>query len=393
MRAPWLGLSSVPKRNGLACLCAWLVFDASLAYAQVIPRYVGANRIGVIGEVGNTSVSRNTDYFRAGAGNYGAGAAATGNYLGTGGAARSGFGGRAGSGSPLLQATTGGGMFVSPRGRSGFARLNVAPLPSGTHLFTTDTAPLAVKPTQNNASLLHRMILTSQLGNTAPARRPKWGLQIRDELSQTSLDNASPPEQALDNPADRRSYSEVLAERIAAEHARAIARGWEFFLEGEYHQAIRQFESAEISDPHDAEAAVGVISSAVVDGSHGLAGVVLLRAVKRGQGLFDVKVDLQSKHSDPEVIRHIVVAVSRSARQNPENVNLAATSAFLLWFSGQDDEALRIAERIYEEHRTSPFASMAAQMRGESVPAQDDALRESTGEFAPLTLEVDEGSF
>ena len=392
MCASWLGLSLIPKRSGLACLCAWLVFGASLAYGQVVPRNLGGRGIQNVGAVGSTSVSRFTDYTRAGAGDYGAGAAAAGNYLGTGGTTQLGFGGRTGRGASFPAASS-GGMFVSPAGRSGFARPYAAPLASGTHLFTMRTARLPVAPTRRNASLLHRMLLTNQLGNTAPARRPKWGRQIRDELSQRSLDNASPPEQALDNPADRRSYSEVLAERIAAEHARAITRGWELFHEGEHLQAIRQFESAEISDPHDAEAVVGIIFSAVVGGSHGLANVVLSRAVKRGQGLFDVDVDLRSKHSDPEVIHRIVVDVSRSARQNTGSINLAAMSAFLLWFSGQQDEALRVAERIYEEHRTSPFASMAAQMRGESVPAQDDAFRKGTGEFAPLAWEVDEGSF
>ena len=218
------------------------------------------------------------------------------------------------------------------------------------------------------------MGLTNQLGNTAPVRRRGRDWQIRDALAQQSLDNAPPPESYLENAANRRSYSEMLAERIAAEHARAIKEGWQFLSAGNYRQAILCFEAAETANRDDPEAAVGIICAAITDKhpSYQLAYTVLLRVIGRGRVVFDVDIDLRDKHSDPDSVTHMVGSIQRLARQSPADLNLAAMSAFLLWFSGERDEALRVADRIHEEHRTSPFASMAAQMRGESAPPQDE---------------------
>lgn len=192
---------------------------------------------------------------------------------------------------------------------------------------------------------------------------------------------------------NRRSHAEILSRRIAAERARILERAWAFFHDGEYRRAICLFEAAQAAGPEDPEAAVGTICSAMADGSKHLAFTVLSRVMESGQSVFDVDVDLRSRHADPEFVATVLSTSRRNARRDPENVTLAAMAAFLGWFAGEQDEALRVAERIYEEHRTSPFASMAATMRGEDVPQQDNGVKEGASKLPPFSLNPGESDF
>ena len=242
----------------LACTCAWFALDASLVQGQFIPRS-GTSTVNVRnpGLVGNTGVSRNSMYLRTNRARFGGGDPTSGNYVGAGGRTPSVGSGRAwGSRSSLL---TGGNAFGSSPATSHFARVFARPQVSGAHLFTTSRAPLPVPLSRRNAHLLHRMVLTNRLGNTAPTRRPGQGRRIRDALSQQSLDNAPPPESYLENLGKRRSYVDMLSERIAAEHARAIKEGWEFLRAGDYRRAILRFEAAETADRPPARPACGIL--------------------------------------------------------------------------------------------------------------------------------------
>lgn len=323
----------------------------------------------------------NSTYLQKGRGQYGAGAPNAGNYQSRP-SSIPGFGGRTGRGGSLFAPPRSGGGFIS--GPMSFTRPYVGQTVSGTHLFTSMRgSAIPVRASQRNSRWLHRMMLTNQLGNSAPTRNLKNGRRIRDQLSQISLDNAPSVESYLEDSPERRSYSEVLASRINAECKRAIEDGWEFFREGEYGKAIRRFEAAEVANRDEPEAVVGIICSALMDSGNQLAYTILSRAMVRGQRIFEVEIDLLDLHPNPEFVTDMVAKAGLMARQNPDKEGLVAMSAFLLWFSGQHGESLRLADQIYEEHRTSPFASMAAQMRGEEVPQQKNVLKRGIDKFSP----------
>ncbi|MCK4660538.1 MAG: hypothetical protein KAV82_13540 [Phycisphaerae bacterium] len=376
---------SVCLHAGLICVSLWFILDVPAGYAQFVPRSTAANKITTVGNVGNTRVAYNNSYLGLGASRFGGGSASSGNYAGMSAGVLPGLGGTRGRYSSPFPPLFVGSTFIADRSANRFSRAYIAPEPTGAHLITPVGGSLAVTPSPRNAVMFHRMLLTHQLGNTTPARHPQWGLRIRDALSQQSLDNAPNVDSALGKSPQRRSYSATLADLIAAQQKQAISDGWELFSKGEYRQAIRRFEAAESAGHRDPEAPVGIIFSTIADGGIQLAYVVLLRAIERGQGVFDLELDLRSKHPDPEQLSVVISAISRAARQNPDNVNSVAMSAFLLWFSGERKAALRIAERIHKDHRTSPFASMAAQMRGESVVQQSEVIIGNTAKLSPFS--------
>ncbi|MFH0982434.1 MAG: hypothetical protein V2A79_12980, partial [Planctomycetota bacterium] len=162
------------------------------------------------------------------------------------------------------------------------------------------------------------------------------------------------------------------------------AEGWERFHDGQYREAVECFAAAEVANPADPQAAIGTVFAAVADRSGALADSVLERLLARGTGVFAMELDVRTKLADPELITQRVANVSRMARQNLDAVSLQAMSAFLLWFTGQHDEALRVADRIHEKDRTSAYAPLAAQMRGESPPPQSDGVTNNLNGLTPL---------
>jgi hypothetical protein len=351
---------------------------------QFIPQRGSPYRATEVGRVGWSGVARNSSYLGTGSFGFGGGQVAPGNYAGADAGSGSFLGGRMGERTSFFGPGMGKGMFLSAPLASGFARQYATAPPAGTGFFTLLGGEPPLKPVARNAALLERIFLTNQLGNTAPARNPEGIGRIRDEMSQRSLDHAPAPERVLNDLGEHRPYSEMLAERLAAERHRAITEGWELFNRGDYGQAVRRFQTAEVADREDPAAAVGIICSAMANESSALANVVFARLLDRGRGVFGLEVNLRTKHVNPDYITAMVSQVGRAARQNPENIQMAAMSAFLLWFSGDHDEALRVADQIYAEHRTSPFAALAAQMRGETVPAsQDNILDPDLRDSAP----------
>ncbi|MCP4591518.1 MAG: hypothetical protein GY842_12300 [bacterium] len=347
---------------------AWLLPASGPAQGQLVPDTVDrALGITGVGRVGNTAVSNNTRYTAGsrgagglpGSSSFGGSAAGSGNGLMLGGGSRQ----RASLFSPMGSRVA---MLANPLAYQ-FTR-PVAPLPpTGGHMFTGAGSGGPLRPSRRNMHLFRRSGLLRALGNTAPTRLTRWGHEIRDGLAQESLDNLPAPESYQEDAATRRTYSEIMAERITAAYFRALADGWRLLREGENQRSIRRFESASLADPTSAEAVVGMVLAASAGGNTELGTIVLARGIRQSLDMFEVDVNLLEVHPDPEAVARMIAALGRQVRQSPDNVSLTGVLAFLTWFTGQREEALRIADRMYEEHRTTPLAAMAAQMRGEDT--------------------------
>ncbi|MFH0981003.1 MAG: hypothetical protein V2A79_05640, partial [Planctomycetota bacterium] len=197
---------------------------------------------------------------------FGGGGPSLGNYVGMSGDTMPLLGGRTGGSRTSFPPAGGGGYFVSNPWQNRFAWSFTSPEETGAHLFTVVRESMPVQYSMKNEPLFHRMILTYQLGNSAPTRNTQ-GVRIRDALSRQSLENAPAPETLLDRTAPHRTYSQVLAARMAAEHARAMAEGWERFHDGQYREAVECFAAAEVANPADPQAAIGTVFAAVADRS------------------------------------------------------------------------------------------------------------------------------
>jgi hypothetical protein len=352
--------------------------------AQFIPRTGNASFITDVGRVGNTSVAQNNSYLGFRGSSWGGGTAATGNYLEGGGADGASFGGRSrgAGGGAFFGGGAAEGWMVLPVNNGSFARPFAAPPKTGEAQFTVAAAPPVLQDNARNESLLERIKLTEQMGLTAPVRDREGVRQIRDETSWTSLRNAPSPIRDHDG-GERRSYSQILGDQLAAEHRRAVAEAWTWFREGNYGKALRGFETAEVTGRDDPEPAVGVIWAAMANDSQALAHVVFMRLMRRETSVFGLPLDVRKKHADPEFVATIVTQMGRAARQNPDNVEMAALSVFLCWFAGQQEEALRLADQIRDEHRTSTFASLATQMRAARAAKPPDRLGAEGGVLPP----------
>jgi hypothetical protein len=285
----------------------------------------------------------------------------------------------------------------------GFMRPYASVPGSGRHTHTLGYGALPAISGQLQFALLRPLILTHNLGNTAPARNRFFGPRIRDSLAQRSLDNAVAPAIWEDRTQKSRSYSQMLGERLAAQQAELRADGWRLLSEGEYRRSIARFQAAKTVDRMDIEAHVGLICSAVIERAHShdaaneafsnseLADAVLAQLLELGSNPFGLDIDLREKDLDEAFLLQLASTYGRLARARSTEASVQARTgtaetereyraealkwlamhAFILWHVGDREEALRMADDLYERHRTTIYASMAAMMRGEDAPGTE----------------------
>lgn len=356
-----------------------LILSAVPAFGQIHARRP-SDDVGVRGlrGVGNTSVERSTRDESRFRGQYDPAQPSAGNYDGLSSGTAGLDGGRMNQGSMFTGESTGGGGYFSRSGGP-FMRAYTAPVFDGQRLFTTSRDAPAVLATQRNAFMFHHIITTMREGGTAPAINPRFGRDIRDDLTKESLANAPPAENRLQESGHRRTHAEMLSERIAAERDRAVQQGWQLVGERHFVRAIPRFEAAEAADRDCTEARVGIFMAALTDGSIARADAVLRRIIISDPDVFQMKIDVRSKLPDPEFFDATASSIGRTARQNSKDPGLAALHAFYVWYLGQPEEALRVAEEVYRDHRTSPYGPMAARMRGEKEASSESPPDETLG--------------
>jgi hypothetical protein len=214
--------------------------------------------------------------------------------------------------------------------------------------------------------MFRHFLMAMREGGTGPTAAPAYGYRIRDELSRDSLSNAPPADQRLVESPERRSYSDLLRTRITAERDRAVEHGWQMMTQKQFIRAITRFEAAEAADRTCSAARVGIFFAALLDESVARADAALGRIIDSDPEVFKLDIDIRVKCPFPELLAQTTSSLGRAARQNPDKPGALAVNAFYLWFSGEREEALRMADEIHRNHRTSPLAVIAARMRGET---------------------------
>jgi hypothetical protein len=249
----------------------------------------------------------------------------------------------------------------------------------------------------------------------APVRRGTRGGRIRDPLTQDNLRNMPDlVEQRMHPTAPQRSFAEMMEARLAAEYRKRLEDGWAYFSQGQYQRAYSCFQSASTRRGHEVEATLGLMFCQVASGQPQTAMAIAQRllavqtqrasalpgAAEEGPtNLFQCDVDLRAlvkppapapkaESDDPQLdaiepwsnekLDSILDSLALTSDNTAAATPVAGVHILTLWYAGERDEALRLAEKIRRGNRASPLATMAldirAAMEGEPEDPQVSAL-------------------
>ncbi|UCG16150.1 MAG: tetratricopeptide repeat protein [Phycisphaerales bacterium] len=233
----------------------------------------------------------------------------------------------------------------------------------------------------------------------APVRRGTRGGRIRDALTNDTLRNMPDLiEQRLHPTAPQRSFAEMMEARLAAEYRKRLEDGWTYFSQGRYQEASSCFQSASTQRGNEVEATLGLMFCHAASGQYQTAMAIADRlladqtrrvsslpgvAEESPPNVFQCDVDLRSLVTVPaqtpdvesgeyqvpaiepwsnekldSILRSLAIASDTSAAAPTAGVRVLT-----LWYAGERDEALRLADRIHRANRGSPLARMALEIR------------------------------
>jgi len=204
-------------------------------------------------------------------------------------------------------------------------------------------------------------ILTATSG-TAPVQRSLWQHGVGAVLADPRRDIATEAPSGGDTPSEASTLAEKLnrTSREMARELRASAR--KQLQDGDFRLAAQSFESVYTVNPADFDSRVREFFCYLALGSTRTAQVLLQALVRRDANPFDQQVDLAAEIGNPSVTREIRVRTSMVAQVN-ESTDAAALHAFILWYLGDREESLLVAEEIAGNDPASEYAGWPEKMR------------------------------
>ncbi len=167
----------------------------------------------------------------------------------------------------------------------------------------------------------------------------------------------------------------ALARNVQQSHQSIVREAWGRFKDGEYRRAERAFESAEILEPGDMVSRIGQFFSLVGLGATRTARSVLYEINRRDPNpfLYPLNVaDILGDRRRAALLRAQMQMPSDAPRENPD---LAAMHAFVLWYLGERQEGLSVAQAIADESPGSPYDAWVSKMTA-SIAADDGAANQ-----------------
>lgn len=362
----------------VACGLAILGFLAPEAHGQLGGANVGrSGNFGGISNIGQFRNSRSGGFSPVSASQFGGASQPPlggGNYLGTRSA--NAFGSRRGGRTSQVM---GMGTRNIDMGRS-FSFQYIGRSPSATFFdFSSYTGRGVnyphVRPTFEDTEILkqlysaHANIVYSSFQNRVAL--PTAGRFIRDDLTNTSLENAPPvPDLVYDASFDpwraqesRVNHSDLFATRLQASHDRYIEQGFAFLSEKDFMRAHSAFESATLVDRDALTPRVGRFLCSLLGAQRSMAGFELKSILADYDQPFELDERFREVLHSSGQAEGAILRSSSMAGVAFNDDSLAATYAYLLWIDGQRTAALSAAERLRDKFRDSPFAVMAEGMR------------------------------
>ena len=135
----------------------------------------------------------------------------------------------------------------------------------------------------------------------------------------------------------------TLQNAVTANHRSVHNDAWAWFAERDYLRAVRAFDAAVLLDRNDHDARIGRVCCLVRLGRYRTASIALARLLRREPNPFARELDVRRRIDDEETVTTIRRRCADHAQRHPDAVESAALDAFILWFLGDPDEAIRTA--------------------------------------------------
>ncbi len=154
----------------------------------------------------------------------------------------------------------------------------------------------------------------------------------------------------------------ALARNVKQSQKSLVRDAWGWFKDGAYRRAERAFESADVLEPGDMVSRIGQFFSLLGLGATRTARSVLYEINQRDPNpfLYPLNVaDILGDRRRAALLRVQTQMPSDAPRENPD---LAAMRAFALWYLGERQEALSVAQAIADESPGSPYEAWVSKM-------------------------------
>jgi len=214
-------------------------------------------------------------------------------------------------------------------------------------------------------ALLRRRMLIEATTVNAPIHRSLSRnasvYALRLAIEQTPFD----ANQTVDDRKPPRTIEEGLRHGVEEAYERTRTDAWGWFREGEYRRAARAFETAAMLNRADGAAVIGEIVShwSLSPETPRTAAVVLGQLMRRGGNPFAYDVNLADAYPDRRTAQTMSIQARLQAAPEEVSVHLAALDALVLWYLGERNEALLVAEKIARRTDGSDYADWLAKMR------------------------------
>ena len=206
-----------------------------------------------------------------------------------------------------------------------------------------------------------RRALVTATSSNAPVRRALWSRGLGTSLPPYAGVAPTIATGAEFAPSSSVTLDQRLWQNTELRHRASREEGWAWFREGSYRRAARAFESAYTLEPMDVESRIAELFCYLSINSTRTTLVLLRELARRDSNLFLDELDIAGRYGNRADARDVRLR-AELYEQSGGGVDPAALHAFVLWFLGERNEAIRAAAVIARDHSVTPYADWHDQM-------------------------------
>ncbi|MGB0715910.1 MAG: hypothetical protein ACPGXK_08530 [Phycisphaerae bacterium] len=200
--------------------------------------------------------------------------------------------------------------------------------------------------------------LTQANALNAPIDRAMWRLGTSSGFASLTAERPFSPEEVEEVPVEAPTLGEHVRQRTQFNLENSLERAWEAFGDGEYRRSLRLFQAASILGRDEGEPLVGEALSHLLSGSVSAATVHVRQLARRLDNPFMVELPprLRNRLADDAILVRSLLITRRFSEANADTPEAVGLHVFLLWFAGQQEDAIRIAGTLPGVGPLTPFA-------------------------------------
>jgi len=189
--------------------------------------------------------------------------------------------------------------------------------------------------------------------------RPNAMVDLKSSVGRTPFLYAEVEEGEREAPA----LSAQLERTDAGESRRMRDEAWTLFRDGEYRRAIGAFEAALTLQPDDAETRIGEVFAYLTVGARRTSAALFAELLRRDENPFGHDLRMRDRYANPIDPNTLQIQAGMAARDEGQSVDANALYTFVLWYLGEQEEAMRAAGVIARRGGNRPYAYWPEKMR------------------------------